>query len=317
MKKLPKSLRIPKLLDLLGSNRNYLTARELAHTLDITERTLYRDIDSLTRLGYPVYHDCGYKLHRSLPIRKASLTQDDLQTLKVLADTSPIAKIPEIKQRCLQLLSKLEGMLPVESDVLDESLISTGDGLTPDQLMISLSKLETTLTKKQECIVSYHGLRDDEPIERTIQPYALTIRAGNWYLIAYDLGRKDFRTFRLERIYKLIITKKTFKRDSKFDIETFFAHSWGVFRGKPTNVKIRLHGIAARIASERNWPKDRKLKWENEHTAVLTATVEGTEEILAWIMSLGNEAEVLAPKSLRESVIKHLALTLNSYGKIG
>ena len=315
MKRLPKSLRIPKLLDLLGSNRHYLTARELAKTLNITERTFYRDIDSLSRLGHPVYRDRGYKLLKILPRQKAALTQEDLQTLRVLADTSPIAKVPEIKQRCLVLLSKLEDLLPFEANDPDDSVISTGDGLSPDQLLFSLNKLETALTKRLECVVFYQGLRDDEPVERTTQPYALTIRAGNWYLIAYDIDRNAYRTFRLERIFKLTLSKKLFKRDEKFDLGEYFANSWGVFRGKPTQVKIRLYGIAARIASERNWPKDRKLKWEDDHTAILTATVEGTEEILAWVMSLGANAEVLAPKALKDHIIKNLTLTLKTYEK--
>ncbi|MDP8244755.1 MAG: transcriptional regulator [Candidatus Hinthialibacter antarcticus] len=317
MARLPKSIRINRLVELLRPNQHYQTAEKLAQELKVTERTFYRDLGALSNLGYSVYHDRGYKLHKTMPPVKASLSPEDLQTLRLLTDTSSLHKLPEVKQRCIILFSKLENIVPVETDETDETMICTGDGLSPDQLKISLKKIEAALSKKSVCQVSYQGLKDNKPLERTIHPYGLTIRAGNWYLVAFDEERNDFRTFRLERIFKLKVEQVTFKRDDRFNLDNYFANSWAVFRGKPTKVKILLKGIAAKIATERNWPKDREIEWQDDNTAILTATVNGTEEIMAWVMSLGSDAELLAPKLLKNQLIKALQRTLAGYEKLG
>lgn len=311
MVRLTKNLRLHRLIQILGSNEHYLTADKLAKRLRVTERTVYRDIDDLSRLGYPVFNDRGYKLYKDQPFYHASLTQDDLQTLRLLISSSSTTKIPEIEHRCNVLMNKIENLVSFDQNEMDESYISTADGLSPESLKYSLNALENALNKRQSCAILYHGLMDKEPRIRMIDPYALTIRAGNWYLIAFEPEKDDYRTFRLERIQRLDILKQQFQRDSSFNLDEIFGNSWGVIKGKPTKVKIRLTGIAARLASERNWPKDRKIEWIDESTAILTATVDGTDEIVSWVMSMGESAVVLEPRKIKVD-LNHRLLKLTT-----
>lgn len=298
MAKLTKNLRLHRLIQILGTNQHYLTAHLLAKRLSVTERTIYRDLDDLSRLGYPIFNHNGYKLHKDQPFYRSSVTQDDLQTLRLLLSSSPTARIPEIRQRCNVLLNKIESMVPYDVYENPESFISTSDGISPDSIRVSISQVEKAINDQLISTIRYHGLNDKTPRTRTIHPYALTIRAGNWYLIAFEQDKKDYRIFRLERIKKFEIGSDSFVRDEDFDLDEFFRNSWGVIKGKPTKVKIRLTGIAARLAAERNWPKDRKIEWIDESTAILTVTVDGTDEIVSWVMSMGENAVVLEPKSV-------------------
>lgn len=312
MSRLPKSIRIYRLIDLLNSKRHYLTSKAIAEELGIAERTVFRDIDALTRLGVPVYNDNGYKLADTYAVRKPSLSPDDIQTLKMLIHASPLMKLRDLQNRSNMLVAKLENLLP--QGCLDEEIpFSTGDEIKPHKLKVKISDLEEALNKRRVCLILYQGLKDKEALQRTIFPYAITIRAGCWYLVAFDADRKDFRTFRLERIEKMRMLRDQFKRDKTFKIEEHYANSWGVFRGKPTRVKVRLTGFAARIASERNWPTDRELKWKDNETAILSATVEGTEELVAWTLSMGRHAEILSPAALRQQAIKEAEMILESY----
>lgn len=312
MGRLTKSIRIYRLIDLLNTKRHYLTSKVIAEELGVAERTVYRDIDALTRLGVPVYNDNGYKLLDTVHIRKPDLTPDDIQTLKMLIQASPLMKINDLKQRSALLVAKLESLFP-RGGLDEEIAFSTADVIKPERLKVKIRDLEAALGEKRVCRILYHGLKDPVPQERTIFPYAITIRAGCWYLVAFDRDREDYRTFRLERILEMTIQADQFRRDERFCINEFFANSWGVFRGDPTRVEIRLTGYAARLAAERNWPAERSIAWQDAETAILTATVEGTEELLAWTLSMGRHAQILSPESLREQAIHEAEQILECY----
>ncbi len=78
-------------------------------------------------------------------------------------------------------------------------------------------------------------------------------------------------------------------------------------------IKLRLRGKAARLAEERPWPEDMTFKWINKDEAILTVTIQGTNEILLWIMSQGDEVEILSPKELREELKSKLSKLIKIY----
>src|SRR5690606_3772411 len=173
--------------------------------------------------------------------------------------------------------------------------------------------LELAISRKQVTRVLYHALNEQHPSWRTIHPYILVIRSGGWYLIARDTEPDDFRFYRLERIHELDLLAKHFERKESFDVNTFFKQSFSVFRGESFYLKVRFTGKAARLAAEREWHEDIRLDWINENTLILQGPIVGEQEIRSWLLGLGEEAVVLEPESLRQSIQDTLLQTLKHY----
>lgn len=312
---LKKTLRINRLIQVLMSREHYLTGPELARRFGVTERTIRRDIAELSELDIGIYNDDrGYKIysdrHMQIPY---SLTRDEWSLLNRMIQTSAYAGIKDVKKRSEQLMAKLKSLSKTDSQPVEGDSVKLGDVMSPDRVTISLGDLESSIRDSRRCVILYQGLLDAEPAQRLIDPYAVVIRAGMWYLIAFDRARDDYRTFRIDRIKGLKPSAERFKRLSSFSIEDYFKDSWGVFRGKPMKVQVELKGIAARLAAEREWPEERSLKWTAEDTAVLSATVCGEDEIASWVLSFGPDAHVIKPKRLRDRVKQSLSRSLERY----
>lgn len=307
--KMKKSIRLLRIVQLLMSRAYYLTAKELANRLHVDERTIFRDIVDLRELGYWIDSGNGYKLMQHYPSPTLPISQHDLVALQTLIQSSPLLRLPDMDTRFETLMGKLE-LLVQDSQSAPASLpVHSATAHINPNYKINMQELEKAIHNQFAITMLYQSLDEPSPHERVIHPYALTFRAGEWYLISYAPERRDYRTYRLERIHTLTVTKDKFVRDPDFDLETMFNQSFGVFRGELINVVIRLTGKAARLASERVWHEGTEITWENETTAILRTQVQGTTEILKWTLSMGSEAEVLEPQELREetaAIIKQL-----------
>lgn len=312
-----KSVRLYQLVQFLSSGKHYLTASALAQSLGVTERTIYRDIIDLDRLGYSIYNDRGYKLLKPESPRHIPITPSDISTLKKIIEASPLNRLPYMKERSGVILAKISACFCAdwEEPAEERSFIETIDS-SRSSFSIDIGKLEKAINKERVVSILYHSLDEPAPSKRVVHPYVITIRLGNWYLIAFTPEKNDLRQYRLERIQALTIQKETFQRDPDFDLQEYFSQSFGVFRGEPVRVKLRLSGKAARLASERPWPKDMELNWISGDTAILQVTLQGTQEITAWVLSLRDEAEVLEPEALRTE-LKSILEDLRIIYKVG
>jgi predicted DNA-binding transcriptional regulator YafY len=243
---------------------------------------------------------------RSLPI-----SREDINTFDILMRSSPLFKLPEMQKRCSVLLMKIGSLIKDEAqvDLQREIIIDTEPS---PKFHFDMNQLEEALLSRNQCRILYQSLEDTEPHWRLIDPYALVIR-GFWYLIAYNPAKQSVNLYRLERISKFEVLPETFKKPKDFSVETYFEDSWNVFRGKKYKVRIRLKGVAARFALERQWPESRAFHWETENQGIIEVTVQGHEEIISWILSLGNNAELLSPKSLRDKIKQQVLEIVEAY----
>ena len=290
------------IIKLLKSREHYLTANEIAKRMHATARTIFRDIVDLREMGYSIDYNNGYKLLQHCPSPMLPISRHDLVSLQRFINSSPFMELPDMDKRIEFLMGKLE--LLVQENPTDSSfqpVHSVIAHINPNY-KIKLQELEKAINNHNAITMNYQSLDETVPHERVIHPYALTFRAGEWYLVSFAPERNDYRTYRLERIHSLTVSKEKFVRDPDFDLETMFKQSFGVYRGELINVAIRLTGKAARLANERQWHEGTEITWENETTAIICTKVQGTTEILKWTLSMGDEAEVLEPQELRVEI---------------
>jgi predicted DNA-binding transcriptional regulator YafY len=143
-------------------------------------------------------------------------------------------------------------------------------------------------------------MADDVARWRTIHPHAMVIRGGQWYLIAKNVEVNELHQYRLDRLLNLRVTPT---------LENFYEDSWSVFRGTKHTVKLRIEGKAIRILRERYWI-DQVLEHTDKNEAICTLTVQGTEEILTWALSMAPNVTILEPKALKEQMEMILEATL-------
>jgi predicted DNA-binding transcriptional regulator YafY len=199
------SARLLALLALLQMRREW-TGDELADRLEVGPRTIRRDIDKLRRLGYPVQAASGvaggYRLGAGAEL--PPLLLDDAEAVAVavglrIGASGPIAGIEEISVRAL---TKLEQVMPAHLRRRVSALGQATSALTVDGPQIDTETLATLAgaCRDTQRVHFAYVARDGSNSMRAIDPSAVVYSGRYWYVVAFDLDRDDWRTFRIDRI---------------------------------------------------------------------------------------------------------------------
>lgn len=196
------------LLSLLQTHRLWSGA-DLAERLDVTERTVRRDVDRLRDLGYPVDatpgSDGGYRLAAGAHLPPLLFDDEEAVAVVVGLRMAAGAAVTGIEDSSVQALAKVEQALPDRLrrrvTALDDSIVSLqrtrDDRRTVDPAALSL--LAATCRDHEEVRFDYQRPEGDHS-KRLVEPHQLLSAGHLWYLIAWDLRRNDWRIFRLDRL---------------------------------------------------------------------------------------------------------------------
>src|SRR6266545_3104861 len=200
---LETSARLLKLLSLLQTRRDW-TGAELASRLDVTTRTIRNDVERLRGLGYPVHATPGvaggYRLGAgaSLP----PLLLDDEEAVAVAVGLRTATGVSGIEETSLRALGKLEQVLPSRLrqrvnmlQSVTTSIASSGPTVGSDVLTAIAGAIRAHEQLRFD-YVSFEGI----PSRRMVEPHRLVHARGRWFLVAWDVERADWRTFRADRI---------------------------------------------------------------------------------------------------------------------
>lgn len=202
---LQTSARLLRLLTLLQARR-FWTGAELAQHLEITERTVRRDVDKLRNLGYPVDAASGvaggYQLAAGATLPPLMLEEDEALAVSLGLRAAAAGMVAGMEQSALGALAKLEQVLPTR---LRRSLAALRGAVVPmyragpavdSEVLAALAG-----ASRDRLSVRFHyGDRSARSTYRHVQPHGLVHASWRWYLVAWDLDREDFRTFRVDRV---------------------------------------------------------------------------------------------------------------------
>ncbi|WP_028785716.1 YafY family protein [Terracoccus sp. 273MFTsu3.1] len=196
--------RVLRLLDLLQS-RPVWSGTELADRLGVTTRSVRRDVERLRDLGYPVNaaHGAGGGYQLGAGRRLPPLLLDDTEAVAVavclrLAAGGTVEGLGEAAVRTLAKLDQvLPGRLRAQVEAIHEATVTLDSGAAPVDAA-TLLLLARACRETERVTFAYAGPRGSG--ERRVEPYRLVATGRRWYLLAYDLDREDWRTFRLDRM---------------------------------------------------------------------------------------------------------------------
>ncbi|MGW1883374.1 helix-turn-helix transcriptional regulator [Streptomyces sp. NPDC001970] len=208
--------RLLNLLSLLQTPREW-PGSELAERLRVSPRTIRRDIDRLRDLGYPVEATRGavggYRLVAGAAMPPLLLDDEEAVAIAVGLRAGAGHAIEGVDEASVRALAKLEQVLPSRLRHRVSSLqnatipLTRGDGATVDPH--TLTTIAATVTGRERLRFDYRS-GDGTETKRQVEPYRLVSTGRRWYLVAYDLVRDDWRTFRVDRVSEPIPTGARF-----------------------------------------------------------------------------------------------------------
>ncbi|MFD7894198.1 helix-turn-helix transcriptional regulator [Streptomyces sp. NPDC059743] len=210
--------RLLSLLSLLQTPREW-PGSELADRLGVSPRTIRRDIDRLRELGYPVEASKGaiggYRLVAGTAMPPLLLDDEEAVAIAVGLRAGAGHAIEGVDEASVRALAKLEQVLPSRLRHRVSTLqtatipVTRGDGATIDPR--TLTVMAGAVTGGERLRFGYRS-GDGTETKRQVEPYRLVSTGWRWYLVAYDLGREDWRTFRVDRISEPFATGARFSQ---------------------------------------------------------------------------------------------------------
>ncbi|TDC04422.1 YafY family transcriptional regulator [Nonomuraea longispora] len=307
-----RASRLLSLLLLLQS-RGRMTAPELAAELEVSVRTIYRDVEALSAAGVPVYADRGpaggYQLLDGYRTRLNGLTSEEASSLFLAGLPGPAAELGLAKVAANAEL-KLLAALPPEprshaSRMRERFLLDVPGWYRTNDDVPHLSEVAEAVWEQRPLRMTYRRWGPRE-IERVIHPYGLVLKGGSWYMVAAPPG-EDPRTYRVARILSLQTLPGAFSRPEGFELSGFWRAYAKEFRERmyTAEVVIRLApgrgdllaytmgadvvGAALAVAGEPG----------PEGWLTLTVPVESLTHARWLLLRMGADVEVLEPPELR------------------
>ena len=202
---LETSARLLRLLSLLQTHRDWSGA-ELADRLGVTQRTVRRDVDRVRQLGYPVDAQPGsgggYRLSPGAVLPPLLFEDDEAVAVAVGLRSATLAGVAGIEETAMRALAKLEQVLPSRLrhrvQTLQAAIVPI-PGSRPNVDVDVLLAVASAIRDHQQLRAGYIA-HDDTESRRVLEPHTVVHCGRHWYLVAWDVERVDWRTFRLDRL---------------------------------------------------------------------------------------------------------------------
>jgi predicted DNA-binding transcriptional regulator YafY len=297
------SARLLRLLSLLQSRPSW-SGPALAERLGVTDRTIRRDVERLRQLGYPVDGATGvtggYRLSPGASLPPLLLDDDEAVAVAIGLRTATTA-VAGVGEAAVAALVKLERVLPARLRTQVNAV-----GTATVQLAQPAEEIDSALlvTVAQACrgaerLRFAYRDRVDRQSERTVEPYRLVFTGRRWYLVARDVRREAWRTFRVDRMAEVIATGHRFVLDDPPDAAGLVSMGMAV---APYRYQARLliHAPADEVA-RRVPPTVGVIEAADApDQCVLVTGSDDLDSIAAHVMSLGFDFRILAPVELRD-----------------
>lgn len=301
------SSRLLELLSLLQGRRDWPGA-ELAERLEVSGRTIRRDVERLRALGYPVESLSGpagcYRLRAGTAMPPLLLDEEEAIAVAVGLRTAARASVTGIEETSIRALVKLEQVLPAHLrrrvGALGSAMIApaaTGPTVDPQLLTVIAAAC-----RDSECVRFAYRSRDGSETRREVEPHSLVNLGRRWYLVAWDRRRDDWRTFRVDRIERPAATGATFAA-RKLPVKDASTYVQRGISAAPSrfDARVTVHAPADEIAS-RLPPYWGTFEPIDEHTCEYRTGDDDLGWLAIRIAMLGVDVEVHEPPELLEQL---------------
>lgn len=204
--------------------RKLTTAQWLAEKLEVSERTIYRDMQDLLSSGVPIDSEAGmgYVLHKDYDLPPIMFDLDELTSL-VIGTKMAISLGGRTKINAEKALSKLHSAMPTTQQRQMDNIQIYAPCFDHMQYGTMIDALNQAICQKQIVIIDYQKPQDPTSQKRSIYPLGIFFWSDKWTIVGWCLLRNNFRHFRLDRIANYQITEQSFTLTKEKTLNTFFS----------------------------------------------------------------------------------------------
>lgn len=293
-------------------NRNKVTAKELADYFEVSVRSIYRDLDLISEAGIPIIafqgSNGGFGISDHYKLDKQFFTNDEISSillsLKGLHNTIDNREINDIIEKINLVYFSNDTHLPKQQ----KYYIDLNPWGMNKREKEKLKLLEKAIENNQLISFSYTNL-DGNTSTRVVEPMNLILKGTAWYMYGYCRLREDFRIFKVYRIDELSTIEECFNRKNQEFNETMIKEEWE--NGRETiDIVFKFSNKAKARVHE--WFYQENISEENE-TLMVNVSYPEDEWLYHFILSFGEDIEVLEPVALREKIKKRAEKIFNIY----
>jgi predicted DNA-binding transcriptional regulator YafY len=301
------SARLLKLLSLLQARREWPGA-ELAERLEVGARTVRRDVERLRGLGYPIQATPGvaggYRLAAGASMPPLLLDDEEAVAVAIGLRTAASRGVEGIEETSVRALAKLEQVLPARlrrqvAALGAATLPFPGSGPTVDPEALAAI---AAACRDHDCLRFAYRSHDGASSRRHVEPLRVVHTGRRWYLVAWDIDRQDWRTFRVDRIEATPSPGRRFtpRRPPHDDLVAYVSRGLSAARDR-YQARVILHA-ALRDVSGRVPPTVGTLEPIDERHCLLRTGSDWLGGLAVYIADIGVDFEVLDPPELVEQV---------------
>jgi predicted DNA-binding transcriptional regulator YafY len=301
-----------------------MTAAELARELEVSVRTIHRDVDALSASGVPIYAERGphggVRLVDGYRTRLTGMTGEEAEALFLSGLPGPAAELglgTVVAAARLKVLAALPVELRARASRLVERFhLDAAAWFHVDEPVPHLQVLSEAVWENRRLQIRYN--RGDKTVDRILEPLGLVLKAGVWYVVALADGQP--RTYRGSRIAQATVLVDRFERPEDFDLATFWTESSSAYERDTPRIEVtlriaperidRLRGeVGSRIVDAGEW-LDRR---DPDGWRHLRLRLEWPNEAASQLLGVGPDCEVLEPLELRERLARLAARVAARY----
>jgi predicted DNA-binding transcriptional regulator YafY len=312
----------------IETRRTGVTIHELARITNVSTRTIRRDLQALQEAGFAVYDEGEenetkrWRLEAS-PFRtvEAGLTVSDVAALylsRAMVEGAagwPLAD--ELRHAFATIARALNPRMRDFLSTLPQVLSAKTGPRTPAasaRIVDTTRRLFDAARERHVIDMRYFSAASNRAKTYVVEPYRLTLAHGGVYLVGWVPQYGEFRTFAAERIERLSVTDRTFKRTRELPAD-LFGTSLGVFWGEPERIVVEFDARVAPFVRGREWHESQRLEELSDGRLRLTLDVSIDWALRSWLLGYGAAVRVVEPPSLVRAMRQELESAARQYEK--
>jgi predicted DNA-binding transcriptional regulator YafY len=307
-------MRADRLLNIMLLLRSHgkMTSQALADELEVSQRTILRDIDALSVAGVPIYTDGGHHggitLDANYRVTLTGLKDDEVRALFISGSTQLLSELglgDAADSTLLKLFAALPTLHQSSVEHIRQRIYIDPIWWWSDSEPLSLLGQFQEAVYEDRVIQTVYQNYSGEIVERTLEPYSLVAKSSFWYLIAKREG--ELRTYRVSRFHEVKLLDEHFQRDPAFDLPTYWQDHLEEFTSALSEYNFTLRVHSSRVSFARWLTPGRCEIIEPENAEGWTMArfhMESMDLAKMLVFGLGKQGVVVEPQTLREAVIQ-------------
>ncbi len=300
------------------------TASELAETLEVDKKTIYRYINSLNKASIPIHTKKGryggFYIDQEFYMKPSKFSQEEIQALlmttQILTEENGFMYEKDL-QKAVEKIKSLYINSDSELKFLNKTRNFKIDKAGNFQnLEDKISKINYAMSRGRTLSINYFFINKNDSIIKKVDPYNLIFRDGEWNIIGYSYVSDEVEIFKLSRIESLKITDEIYMRPHTFSLKGYLQENLSIFKDDKNKIIIKFNKKIKDFIKDKRWYINQDMENLQDGSILLNIYLDGLqeiEELKTWILGFGKNAEVIEPIILREKIKEEVEIMLKQY----